>query len=198
VLQEKGVHATRIDDVVRVAGVSHGTFYLYFANKEELVRALAERCADEADALAAALPPISADAEGRVVLRAWLADYLEFYRRHGVVIRVWAENQMADRSLARLGTKSFERIATTVHRSMSASASASAATKGKTERVELRATALLSMVERFAYTFTSRSLGWTDDQVLDTLATVVHRGWFGGAAADGRPAHRPIGSTEDR
>ena len=51
--------------MVRVAGVSHGTFYLYFANKEELVRALAERCADEADALAAALPPISPDAEGR-------------------------------------------------------------------------------------------------------------------------------------
>jgi hypothetical protein len=120
-----------------------------------------------------------------VVLRAWLADYLDFYRRHGVVIRVWAENQMGDRSLARLGTKSFGRIASTVHTSMSASASA---TKVKAERVELRATALLAMVERFAYTFTSRSLGWTDDQVLDTLATLVHRGWFGGAAADPRPA----------
>jgi AcrR family transcriptional regulator len=190
-LQEKGIHATRVDDVVRVAGVSHGTFYLYFANKEELIRALAERCADEADALAAALPPISADAEGRVVLRAWLADYLDFYRRHGVVIRIWAENQMSDRSLARLGTKSFERIAATVHTSMSASASA--ATKVKVDRVELRATALLAMVERFAYTFTSRTLGWTDDQVLDTLATLVHRGWFGGAAADGRPARLTAG-----
>ena len=63
--------------MVRIAGVSHGTFYLYFANKEELIRALAERCADEADELAAALPPISADAEGRDVLRAWLADYLD-------------------------------------------------------------------------------------------------------------------------
>jgi AcrR family transcriptional regulator len=174
-LGEKGFHAARVDDVVRVAGVSHGTFYLYFANKEELFRALAERCADEAADLAAALPPISDDEEGRAVLRAWLADYLDFYRRHGVVIRAWAENQVVDRSLARLGAKSFERIATTVHTSMTGSGDMS-------HGVALRATALLALVERFAYTVTSRDLGWTDDQVLDTLAILVHRGWFRGAA----------------
>ena len=50
--------------------------------------------------------------------------------------------------------------------------------KTTSRSVELRATALLAMVERFAYTVTSRDLGWTDDQVLDTLATLAHRGWF--------------------
>jgi AcrR family transcriptional regulator len=170
-LAEKGIHAARVDDVVRVAGVSHGTFYLYFANKEELFRALAERCADEAAELAAALPPITPDDEGREVLRTWLADYLAFYRRNGVVIRAWTENQVADRSLARLGARSFERIASTVHASMAGSGP-------RTSGTDLWATALLAMVERCAYTVTSRDLGWTDDQVLDTLATLVHRGWF--------------------
>ncbi len=170
-LAEKGLHAARVDDVVRIAGVSHGTFYLYFANKEELFRALAQRCADEAAEVAANMPPISPDDEGREVLRGWLADYLTFYRKHGVVIRAWAENQVDDRSLARLGTKSFERMAATVHTSMSRS-------KKTSRAVELRATALLALVERFAYTVTSRDLGWTDDEVLDTLATLVHRGWF--------------------
>ena len=178
-LTEKGIHASRVDDVVRVAGVSHGTFYLYFANKEELIRALAERCADEAADLAASMPPISSDAEGRAVLRSWLSDYLAFYRRNGVVIRAWAENQMADRALARLGTKSFERIEKTVDSSMSASGS----TNVKGPGVELRATAMLALVERFAYTVASLYLGWTDDEVLDTLATLVHRGWF--SATDG-------------
>jgi AcrR family transcriptional regulator len=42
-LAESGYHATRVDDIVRIAGVSHGTFYLYFANKEDLFRTLAER-----------------------------------------------------------------------------------------------------------------------------------------------------------
>jgi AcrR family transcriptional regulator len=170
-MSDKGFHATRVDDVVRIAGVSHGTFYLYFGNKEELFRALAESCAEEAIQLAAALPEISPEPEGRDVLREWLAEYLDFYRRHGVVIRGWVENQFADRTLARLGTKSFRRITATVHTSMSGS-------KTTSRSVELRATALLAMVERFAYTITSRDLGWTDDQVLDTLATLAHRGWF--------------------
>ena len=84
-MSDKGFHATRVDDVVRIAGVSHGTFYLYFGNKEELFRALAESCAEEAIQLAAALPEISPEPEGRDVLREWLAEYLDFYRRHGVV-----------------------------------------------------------------------------------------------------------------
>jgi AcrR family transcriptional regulator len=172
-LTAKGIHATRVDDVVRSAGVSHGTFYLYFANKEELFFALAERTADEADALAATLPRITPDAAGRAALRAWLADYLHFHRRHGIVIRAWAENHLSDRALARLGTLSFRRIAATVHESMGL---------GDADGGTLRATALLAMIERVAYTVNSRDLGWSDDDLLDTLATLVHRGWFRRAA----------------
>jgi AcrR family transcriptional regulator len=54
-LAGNGYHAARVDDVARTAGVSHGTFYLYFANMEDLFRALAEQCADEADTLAESL-----------------------------------------------------------------------------------------------------------------------------------------------
>ena len=127
------------------------------------------------------------DAGVDAVLRSWLSDYLAFYRRNGVVIRAWMENQMADRELARLGTKSFERIAKTVYSSMSASGS----TNVKGPGVELRATAMLALIERFAYIVTSRDLGWTDDEVLDTLATLVHRGLFmPRPTADGRPRPR--------
>ena len=37
---EKGYAATRLEDVARRAGVSKGTLYLYFENKEELVQAV--------------------------------------------------------------------------------------------------------------------------------------------------------------
>jgi len=171
-LAEKGYQATRVDDVVRLAGVSHGTFYLYFANKEDLFRGLATQCADEAAELAASLDGVPPGADGRVALRAWLADFLDFYRRHGVVIRAWAENQVTDRRLAKLGTTSFGRIAQTLRTAVSATPDE------PTRRDELRATALLAMVERFAYVVTSRDLGLDDDMVLDNLATFVHRGWF--------------------
>jgi len=182
-LAESGYHATRVDDVVRIAGVSHGTFYLYFANMEDLFRALAEQCADDAASLAESLGEVPADAAGRAVLRAWLAEYLAFYRRYGVVIRAWAENQVTDRALAKLGTVSFGRIATTLRSSIAAAeptgAGRSARTKAQRSRdVELRADALLALIERLSYVVTSRDLGFADDELLDDLSVLLHRGFF--------------------
>src|ERR1700722_3272348 len=37
---QRGYYDTRVNDVVEIAKTSHGTFYLYFANKEDLLRAL--------------------------------------------------------------------------------------------------------------------------------------------------------------
>ena len=171
-LAESGWHATRVDDVVRLAGVSHGTFYLYFANKEDLFRALAERCADDATELAASLGRVDPGPEGQAALRAWVSEFLNFYRRNGVVIRAWAENQVGDRKLARLGTTSFGRISSTLQASM---------IEGSAEpsrEVELRAAALLAMLERFAYVVTSRDLGLDHESIVDNLALVAHRGFF--------------------
>jgi AcrR family transcriptional regulator len=173
-LAEKGYHATRVDDIVRLAGVSHGTFYLYFTNKEDLFRTLAERCADEADALASSLGVVDSGAAGVATLRAWLAEFLAFYRRYGVVIRAWAENQVMDLALGRLGSASFERITTTLRASMAGTPGDAADAR----RLELRSAALLAMIERFAYVTTSRDLGFGDDVLLDNLALVVHRGFF--------------------
>ena len=38
VFAERGLAAARLDDIAKLAGVSKGTIYLYFANKEELFR----------------------------------------------------------------------------------------------------------------------------------------------------------------
>src|SRR6476619_4944936 len=57
VFADRGFHAARVDDIVRAARTSHGTFYLYFTNKEDLLRALATECAQEMDALAGGLGP---------------------------------------------------------------------------------------------------------------------------------------------
>jgi len=40
VFVEKGYAATRLDDVAKLAGVTKGTLYLYFENKEELFKAV--------------------------------------------------------------------------------------------------------------------------------------------------------------
>jgi AcrR family transcriptional regulator len=43
----RGLHAVSVDDVVRRAQTSHGTFYLYFSNKEDLFQALLRDALDD-------------------------------------------------------------------------------------------------------------------------------------------------------
>ena len=71
VFADRGFHAARVDDIVRVARTSHGTFYLYFTNKEDLLRALATECGLEMSGLADTLGPVALDAEGYAELRAF-------------------------------------------------------------------------------------------------------------------------------
>ena len=43
VLPDRGYHDARVDDIVEAAGVSHGSFYRYFENKDDFFRVLAEQ-----------------------------------------------------------------------------------------------------------------------------------------------------------
>ncbi len=42
VFSEKGIASASVDDIVRAAGVAKGTFYLYFATKDDAINAVAE------------------------------------------------------------------------------------------------------------------------------------------------------------
>src|SRR5258708_39826995 len=59
VFEKRGYHAARVDDIVKVAKTSHGPFYLYFANKEDLFRALLADVSDEMTQLSEQLPSIA-------------------------------------------------------------------------------------------------------------------------------------------
>src|SRR5438477_10092960 len=83
VFDERGYHAARVDDIVKVARTSHGTFYLYFANKEDLFRVLAQDCVAATDELADDLGSIDPGPDGYEALRHWLARFVDTYRRHG-------------------------------------------------------------------------------------------------------------------
>jgi AcrR family transcriptional regulator len=170
VLGERGYHAARVDDVVTAAGVSHGTFYLYVANKDALVLSLAERCAEDLGALVGRLGDIATDASGRGQVRDWLTGFVDIYRSYGVVIRSWVENQVDHPELTRLGLDTFAAVSDQLMGRMERSHPDDAA---------LRVTALVSLMERFTFLATTRDLG-DDDRVLDTVATVIYQGFFAG------------------
>lgn len=170
VLAEKGYHAVRVDDIVRAADVSHGTFYLYFANKQELLVALASGCAAEMTGVVAGLGPVDRGPRGRAELRRWLGAFVSSYRRFGVVTRAWMEGTVSDHELVVLGEETFGVVVASLGGRLPRS--------GREPGMD--AVALLALIERFTYYVTSRSSAVGDDAMVETLAALVHRGWFGG------------------
>jgi AcrR family transcriptional regulator len=174
VFGERGFHAARVDDIVRVARTSHGTFYLYFANKEELLRVLAVECAQAIDALAGSLGAITPDEAGREELRRFLDAFFTTYRSYGPVIRAWMEGNVEDRDAASRGVHAFTDIATTFQRRMKEAGVAHDRTTVAT---------LMAMLEREAYFLVSRRLDVDTDALLDTTTLLVHRGFFAATVA---------------
>ena len=66
---------------------------------------------------------------------------------------------------------------------------------GTVEHEEVAVTALMAMIERFSYVIASRSTVGDDDAMIDTLAHVVHRGFFG---APGPPSPLSASSPPGR
>lgn len=163
-IDDRGFHATRVDDIVRHAGVSHGAFYLYFDDKQELFRILAAEAAEDMVARVAGLTgdevPTGED------LVDWLDGFVQGYRRHGAVIRAWMEDHARDRGLRRLADDAFARVVDDLG-----------------ERVDTAAlgplgpVALLAMLERFTYFATSRDLT-ADRDALRSVATLIERGFL--------------------
>src|SRR6266404_4706258 len=170
VFAERGFHAARVDDIVRAARTSHGTFYLYFANKEELLRALAIQCAQEMGALAGGLGEVTGDEAGAAELRQFLDTFFSTYARFGPVLRAWMEGNVEDRETSRLGVIAFTDIATALGARMR-----DAGAHGDAASVS----ALMALLERFAYFLVSRELEFDSEMLFDTVTRVVHRGFFG-------------------
>jgi AcrR family transcriptional regulator len=59
VFVQRGYHATRVDDLVTAAGVSHGAFYRHFDNVDQLARILTARAVRAVSAAVTELPDIA-------------------------------------------------------------------------------------------------------------------------------------------
>lgn len=95
---ERGYHGTRIDDLVTAAGVSHGAFYRYFRNKEELARILTARAVWAVGSAVMGLPEFSTlqGPSGKGVLRRWLRHYHAAHVNEVVMLRVWVDAALQD------------------------------------------------------------------------------------------------------
>ena len=96
----RGFHGTRVDDVVEAAGVSHGAFYRYFKNKDELAHLLAAQAMRTVSRSFLEIPGVSGDAAAdRAALRKWLRTYNQAQVNEAAMIRVWVDAALQDAAL---------------------------------------------------------------------------------------------------
>ena len=163
---ERGYHAARVDDVVKTARTSHGTFYLYFSNKEDLFRALAIDVAQEMAALAAEFPRLDTNGDGAAPLRAWLSDFADLYDRSGSVVQAWTEAEMSDSEFGRIGGGLVREFVGRLAAQIRPAAPDIDAL--------VAATVIVAMVERTNYMRASGTLAVERNAWLDTLAAVTY------------------------
>ncbi|HUY63131.1 MAG TPA: helix-turn-helix domain-containing protein [Acidimicrobiales bacterium] len=173
VFARRGYHAARVDDIVKVARTSHGTFYLYFSNKEDLLRALVAEAGEVVAALDSALGTVGPDAQGWRELRDWMERFSDAWQRYAPVLRAWTDLVMSDTELTTQAQAAAGGVAGTLARRI--------AEAGPLRGIDPRAAAeaVVAMVDRF-HQLRQFAGEPVDDIALDTLTTMVHRALFGG------------------
>jgi AcrR family transcriptional regulator len=174
---KRGYHATRVNDVVEIAKTSHGTFYLYFSNKEDLLRALVTEAATEAQHLYDALnaSPELGGAPQWEDVRGWIRAYSELWIRYAPLFRAWTDLATIDPELVDVIRQTFTVMAEALAQQIGPDAS------GHIIDSQAAGMAVLAMLDRFHYLreFVGQPV---DDMAIDTMTTMVYRALFDGSS----------------
>ncbi len=141
---ERGFQAVRVDDIVRRAQISHGTFYLYFSNKEDLFKTLLRDALHDMAVVTDAFPVVTRNEAGRAALQRWVGEFCETYSAHAAVIRTLSQAEIVGEEVWGDGLQLLFRLAEAMAQGMTAAT-------GPAEHAELTAVACLMMLERVNY-----------------------------------------------
>src|ERR1700722_17058071 len=98
VFVQHGYHATRVDDLAAAAGVSHGVFYRYFENKNELAIVLTVQAMRVVADTFVEIPDV----------RRWLRRYNTAQSGEAAMIRVWVDAAQEDARLRALSASALD------------------------------------------------------------------------------------------
>ena len=166
--EERGFNGVRVDDVVKRAGISHGTFYLYFANKEDLFKALLRDALHDMEVVAGDFPVVTSDDTGVRLLRAWVRKFSAAYAAHGTVLRTLSSANAPGEMFAD-GLQLFFSLTEAMTTGMTAAAAAAGRHQ---ENAELTAFACLMMLERVNFVMTTE-VQLPGDLMADKIADIM-------------------------
>jgi AcrR family transcriptional regulator len=182
---QRGYHATRVNDIVEIAKTSHGTFYLYFSNKEDLLRALVTEAAVESQVLHDALNTLPAEGgapQWDDVYR-WVKAFSDLWQRYAPLFRAWTDLTTIDPELVDIIRGTFTALSVALSNQISPDSS------GHVIDPEVAGMATLAMLDRFHY-FLEFSGKPIDDVALGTMTTMVYRAFLDPNARSSPPPRR--------
>jgi AcrR family transcriptional regulator len=171
--EETGLQATRVEDIVRRAKTSHGTFYLYFANKDDLFRALLRDALHDMSIITDEFPVVTSNDSGRAALRKWVSRFSEIYAAHATVIRILSQAEIVGEEVFADGLQLLFRLSESITQGMTAAEKAQG-TAEPTPHAELTALACLMMLERVNYLLSAVEVQLPKDEMNDRVAAIIY------------------------
>ncbi|MEZ5245668.1 MAG: TetR/AcrR family transcriptional regulator [Acidimicrobiales bacterium] len=158
-----GYEGVRVDDIAVEAGVSHGTFYRYYRDKDAVFSEHVDAATDEIVELLASWP-LAAGTEA-----PWASDYFDLFARHGGIIGCLPEARAAGLDAA---TRSRLEVSRALRTGLDARSF------GDTDADIVSCFALLEGFPASAF----RGLGISVEDAINTTALILRRGVFGASA----------------
>jgi AcrR family transcriptional regulator len=165
----RGYRDTTIDDITRKAGIAHGTFYLYFRDKSQVLEQLLAQTLEEF-ALIAAREPTRASEISDLIRQS-----LETYERNRLLMRLLREASAGDAYFREHYEEHF--LGALVDHLTLSITHIQASLPADVDRVDPRAAAraIVGMVESFAYGMFIGGEDYSIDLAVETLSRFCSR-----------------------
>lgn len=164
---ELGWNATRVEDIVRRAGVSHGSFYTYYDNKGAVLVALVSDLQGDLQRLVD--DPWEAE-DVRGAINRVVAGLLELYEREAVVLRTWLQAGRDEQELGQRYRATRDRFVARVSQNVAAVAQAGGRDAGRFAHTV--AAALVAMVEHLFYSWLVMGEPHRREDVLEAVLLI--------------------------
>jgi AcrR family transcriptional regulator len=169
---ENGYASTSIDDIVRVAGVSRGTFYLHFKNRSEVLAELFQvGHLDAATELARHMGEIEVDVAS---IEKWISDFIALYEETKDVLAAWYQGDPRERKELALVRDKFSSQFLEVLGKQIIDLRAKQRRRTTAEEARLRAFLIFVQLERFCYYFVIHGFDFDRAKSVQLLA----RSWL--------------------
>jgi len=111
-----GYHGARMARIAKRAGTAHGTIYVYFEDKDDLLGALYDDVRLELDPVLTSMPALEPGPAGFEAIRLWTQQVCAGLQRHGAVLQAITE-ALSDEAETRAGRIAMRTLAQAVSHS---------------------------------------------------------------------------------